>query len=180
MEPLVRPSKGARFLGISNFSPSQVDQLVAAAKIKPVVHQFETHPYLPQSDFVASHASKGIAVTAYAPLGNTNAAYGDLAKKAPPLLSHAVITEISAARGCKPAAVVLSWNLKRGVGVIPKAANLEHAKENLKGLDGCKLTDEDMSKITGIGKQTNLRVNVGGCKMMGFVCFEGLDGGPYA
>src|ERR1700760_711275 len=95
MEPLVRPKRGTRFIGISNFNPKQLDDLLKVAKIKPAVHQFESHPYLPQSDYVEYNMKQGIAVTGYAPLGNTNPVYGEAGKKAPPLLSHPVIEEIA-------------------------------------------------------------------------------------
>jgi diketogulonate reductase-like aldo/keto reductase len=73
-------------------------------------------------------------------------------------LKNAVITEIATARGCTPAQVVLAWNMKRGVAVIPKAAEVAHQKENIVTLDKCKLTDDDAAKIRGIRTTTEVRL----------------------
>ena len=75
MEKLVTPDGPVRHIGVSNFSPKQMDELLATAKIKPAVHQFEAHPYLQQRDFVAWHQQRGIAVVGYAPLANTSPYY---------------------------------------------------------------------------------------------------------
>jgi alcohol dehydrogenase (NADP+) len=72
MEKLVRPVRGTRFIGISNFSPSQVSEVVGNATIIPKVHQFELHPYLQQTAWVEENFKHDITVTGYAPLSNTN------------------------------------------------------------------------------------------------------------
>jgi alcohol dehydrogenase (NADP+) len=173
MEKLVRPTRGTRFLGISNFNPSQLDALLKIAKIKPYVHQFEAHPYLPQTSYVERNLKEGITVTAYSPLGNTNPSYAEFGARAPPMLSNKMITDVAAARGCTPAQVALAWNVKRGVVVIPKAVKPEHQKENIATYEKCKLQDEDMAKLNNVG--TALRVNVNPCKVMDYHCFDGLD-----
>jgi alcohol dehydrogenase (NADP+) len=65
MEKLVRPTKGTRFIGISNFNPKQLEDLLKTATIKPKVHQFELHPYLQQPDYIKKNLDLGISVTAY-------------------------------------------------------------------------------------------------------------------
>jgi alcohol dehydrogenase (NADP+) len=178
MEELVRPSQGTRFIGISNFNPAQLEDLLKIAQIKPKVHQFEAHPYLDQSDYVGRHKDLGITVTGYAPLGNTNPVYGDIGKKAPPLLSNNIIIDISKDRKCSPAQVVLAWNVRRGVAVIPKAVEGIHQKENFAAIKNCTITDEDVQKIKLIG--FNLRVNTNPCRSINFTCFNGLSGAPYS
>jgi alcohol dehydrogenase (NADP+) len=142
MEKLVRPEKGTRFIGLSNHSPSQVKDVVEIATIKPKVHQFESHPYLQQNDFVKQNMAYGITVTGYSPLGNTNPVHnlgvsGKDGDRAPPLLQNAAIQEIAKARGCSPAQVVLAWNTKRGAAVIPKASQATHQQENIVTLQSC-------------------------------------------
>jgi hypothetical protein len=44
MEKLIKPDGPVRFIGVSNFSPSQMEELLAVATIKPAVHQFESLP----------------------------------------------------------------------------------------------------------------------------------------
>ena len=52
MERLV--GRGTRFIGMANFSPKQVDDVLKVATVKPKVLQVELHPYLPQTEFVKS------------------------------------------------------------------------------------------------------------------------------
>jgi alcohol dehydrogenase (NADP+) len=182
MEKLVRPEKGTRFIGISNFNPTQLEDLLKTATIKPKVHQFELHPYLQQADYVKTNFDHGITVTAYAPLGNTNPVYasgyyGRTGKLAPEILSHPTIVEIAKERSCTPAQVVLAWNMNRKIVVIPKASQVAHQKENLATLEKCKLTEADSGKISAL--KTNLRVNALPCRDMKFECFAGMAGAPF-
>jgi len=175
MEKLIKPDGPVRFIGISNFSPSQLEELLAAASIKPAVHQFELHPYLPQSSFLDFHRKQQIPITGYAPLANTSPYYAMATREngAPPLLTHPVIREVAAARKCAPAQVVLAWNMKRGVAVIPKAVQGAHIKENSKASE-CQLTDEDSTKIDGISSKNLGRFN-NPCKRFRLQCYEGLE-----
>jgi alcohol dehydrogenase (NADP+) len=163
MEPLVATG-GTRFIGLSNHSPSQVRDIMSIATIKPKNHQFELHPYLPQSDWVAENFKYNISVTGYSPLGNTNPVHNlgvqanSEGNRAPPILKSPVIYEVGKTRNCTSAQVVLAWNMHRGVAVIPKAAQVEHQKENIATFDACKLTDEDAKKIDGIKATTEVRL----------------------
>jgi alcohol dehydrogenase (NADP+) len=176
MEKLVRPGGSVRFIGVSNFSPKQMEALLAVAKIKPKVHQFELHPYLQQTEFVEWHRKNNITMVGYAPLANTSPYYGganaENPSRPPILTSNPTLVEIGKATGCSAAQIALAWNLKRGVAVIPKAAKAEHQKENLE-VEKCKLTDEDMKKIAGISAKYTGRFN-NPCKSMKMPCFEGL------
>jgi diketogulonate reductase-like aldo/keto reductase len=172
MEKLAGPKGMTRFIGISNFSPKQVDDILKIATIKPKVHQIELHPYLNQDAFVNSLHSKGIAVTAYTPLGNTNPQWRATGSGAPQLLTNPAIGSVARARGCTPAQVVLAWNMKRNVVVIPKAANVQHQRENIATVDKCKLLDEDMLKIKAV--DIPLRMCMSPCQPLKNACFEGL------
>jgi alcohol dehydrogenase (NADP+) len=176
MEALLRPGGPVRFIGISNFSPAQLEELVRAAAVKPHAHQFELHPYLPQAAFVEANRRHGIAVTGYAPLGNTSPFYKFASQEngTPPLLGHAAVAEVAAARGCSPAQVVLAWNLRRGVAVVPKAVQAGHIKENIRAEEACRLTDGDARRIDAISERTSGRMN-NPCKRMRIQCFLGLD-----
>jgi alcohol dehydrogenase (NADP+) len=174
MEQLV--GKGTRFIGLANFSPKQLDQVLKIATIKPKVVQVELHPYLPQEDYVKSIQSKGITAMGYSPLGNTNPVYTRTRDKATQILSHSSIKSIAQAKGCAPAQVVLAWNMKRDVVVIPKAGQTSHQKENLAAYEKCKLDDEDVKKINKISEKQAFRMNGDLCNPypLNNLCWETL------
>jgi alcohol dehydrogenase (NADP+) len=178
MEKLVRPDGPTRFIGISNFNETQVDELLASATIKPKTHQFELHPYLQQPDFVAYHARVGIPVTAYAAMGNMSPFYArgliGNPTKPPKLASNPVLAAIGAARGCSSAAQVgLAWNMGRGVAALVKAAQTAHARENVEALGRCVLTEEDVRTIEDMQARWSVRVN-NPCSYWRIPCFAGL------
>jgi alcohol dehydrogenase (NADP+) len=167
MEKLVRPVNGTRFIGLSNHSPDQVSSILANATIKPRFHQFELHPYLQQQDWVQQNFKHGITVTGYAPLSNTNPvhnlAVSDKASNSAPIIVNTpTVKKIAEARGCSPAQVVLAWNLARNVVVIPKAARVEHQKENIATLEKCKLTETDVKEVNALNIPLRLYQNACG------------------
>jgi alcohol dehydrogenase (NADP+) len=173
MEALV--NKGTRFIGISNHSPAQLQDVLSIATVKPKAHQLEIHPYLPQTSYVQTTLRAGIKVIGYTPLGNTNKVYGAVTRRATPLLANPVLTAIARERGCASAAQVsVAWSIKSGVVPIPKAAMAAHQKENLAAVAQCKLTDGDAQKIANIG--VRLRMNGALCMTFNNVCWAGLEG----
>ena len=68
----------AKNLGISNFNGQAITDLLSFCKIKPIVHQIETHPYLLQQNLVDVTQKNGIHVLAHTPLGRGDGYAGDL------------------------------------------------------------------------------------------------------
>jgi alcohol dehydrogenase (NADP+) len=178
MEQLLKTGR-VRNIGIANFSPDQVKELIEKSNIKPAVHQMELHPYLPQDKWIRAHLVHGISITSYSPLGNQNPTYGDRArrspttqKKAPLLLKDQIINDIAEKRHCTPAQVVLAWGMSRGTSVIPKSKHKEYIKENFEALK-CVLQGDDFGRIEKLGEEPrrfNNPSNGWGVKL-----FEGLD-----
>ncbi|KAK5118417.1 hypothetical protein LTR62_002931 [Meristemomyces frigidus] len=139
-----------RHIGISNFDPSQLKDLLAHTSHPPAVHQMELHPYLQQRDWLDFHTKHGIHVTAYSPLAGSNPTYdqGDL----PQLLNNTVLTKIAHKRGCTPAQVALAWGMSRGTSVIPKSQHAERITENLHSL-ACVLKEKDLEKLAKLGEE---------------------------
>jgi len=149
MEELLEKGK-VRNIGISNFTKSEIEELLRDAKKKPDITQIETHPYLQQAEFVKWLQDQGIEVTAYSPFGNQNPIYGDkeLVRDDP------VIVEIAKKYSKTPNQILLSWGATRNVSVIPKSTNPQRIKENM---DIIELSSDDMAKIAKIDK--NKRFN---------------------
>lgn len=139
-----------RHIGVSNFSPSQLKDLLNHTSHPPSVHQMEMHPYLQQNEWLQFHADHGIHVTAYSPLAGTNPTYsaGDIV----PLLDNSVVHKIAEKRGCTPAQVALAWGMSRGTSVIPKSQHEERITENFESL-GCELKTKDIEKIDKLGEE---------------------------
>ncbi|KAL9125855.1 MAG: hypothetical protein Q9217_005000 [Psora testacea] len=175
MEALL-PTGKVRHVGVSNFSPRQLDDIISNADVKPAVHQFELHPYLQQTDWVEWHHAHGISVTAYSPLANANPVYGSPGQdtKTPPsLLENKEISDIAQARRCTNAQVALAWGIGRGTSVIPKSQHADRIRENFESTK-CELKDEDYRTITAVGKKYLHRFNKPG-KDWGVPLYEDLD-----
>ena len=67
--------------------------------------------------------------------------------------------------------------MQRKVVVIPKAAQVEHQKENIGTSYSCNLDESDVKKIEELKAQ--LRLNAMPCRGLKFACFEGLQGAPF-
>lgn len=161
-------------IGVSNFSPAQLKDLIAQSSQKPFAHQFEAHPYLQQPGWVQWHKDNDIHVTAYSPLANLNPGYGN-GKDAPPsLLEEKEISEIAKERGCTNAQVALKWGMDRGTSVIPKSSHVERIMENYKA-QNCTLERDDYETIGKVGKRYLTRFN-DPSEGWGVRLFEGLEG----
>ncbi|KAF9016047.1 reductase AKOR2 [Hymenopellis radicata] len=118
MESLLETGK-VNAIGVSNFSPKTLDQLLKTAKVVPAVNQVELHPYLVQEDLRRYCKNKGIVLSAYTPSGR------DTVRKDPKIL------ELAAKYNLTPTQIILGWHLARGVPIIPGSKNAERQKENL-------------------------------------------------
>lgn len=144
MEDLVRANL-TRHIGLSNFAQRDVELVLSECEICPYAHEFETHPYLQQQAFVDWHATKGVAVIAYSPLGNTNPTYRGR-KELQPLLRDPFWVELAGKKGCTVAQAVLAWGMQRGTVVIPKSTSDGHLLENVAARE-VRFTEEEMRAV---------------------------------
>lgn len=167
MEDLVRDNK-TRYIGISNFAPADIETILDVCDICPYAHEFETHPYLQQQDFVDWHLTKGIKVIAYSPLANTNPHYDS---GVPAVLDDPFWKRMAATKNATVAQTVLAWGLQRGTVVIPKSVHEDYIDEN-QGALSIVFAEEDMLEAAEQDKK--LRMNDPG-KEWGVDLFKGLD-----
>jgi diketogulonate reductase-like aldo/keto reductase len=149
-------------IGISNFNVQLILDLLSYAEIKPVINQVEIHPYLPQEDLVAFCKKYGIEVVAYSPLSGAPKPNGT--NPAIELANEPVIQELAKKYKKSPQQIILNWHLGRGIIAIPKSSNPIRVAENF-NIDDFELTQEELDKITGLGR--NLRT----CDAKGFSFF---------
>lgn len=112
----------ARSIGVSNFTPAQIERIVEATGVWPAVNQIELHPELSQAEARAWHAEQGVAVESWRPLGNG-------------LVDHPAIVRIAQAHGRTPAQVILRWHVELGLIAIPKSARPERIAQNIDVFD---------------------------------------------
>ena len=143
MEELLAEKK-VRAIGVSNFTPDRLADLMAFNKVKPAVNQVEINPFNQQLHAVPWMKSKGIQPEAWAPFaeGRNN------------LFTNPVLTEIGKQYGKSVGQVVLRWVLQRGAVVLAKSVRQERMRENIDVLD-FSLSESDMTRIAAMDTATS-------------------------
>ncbi|XP_019629580.1 PREDICTED: 1,5-anhydro-D-fructose reductase-like isoform X2 [Branchiostoma belcheri] len=136
----------ARSLGVSNFNSQQVDRVLQACRIKPVVNQVELHPYLPQLDLIKYCQSKDVILTAYSPFGSTPEVGNE-----PRLLEDPVVVAIGKRHRKSPAQVLLRYHLERGISVLAKSITPTRIRQNLEVFD-FRLTEDDIRTLNSLDR----------------------------
>jgi len=135
----IKASGKARAIGVSNFLPEHLDQLLENATVTPSINQIEFHPHLQSPDLIDYCADHGIMVEAWSPL------------KAGQIIDDAGLTAIADVHGVTVAQVVLRWMLQRGIVVIPKSVTPSRIAANA-DLYGFELSDAEVATIDAMDR----------------------------
>jgi len=138
MEELYESGK-IRAIGVCNFYPDRLTDLCLNARIAPMAHQVELHPFFAQTGAIENMKSLNVQPEAWGPMAEGK--HG--------IFTHPVLTEIGQKYGKTAAQVALRWNVQRGVVIIPKSIHKERMEENLNIWD-FTLSKEDMAAIAGL------------------------------
>merc|ERR1712130_21245 len=130
-----------RSIGVSNFEPSNLFDLLSFAKIKPVVNQVEVHPFFIREDLVNICQSYGMHVTAYSPFGNG----------VKEVFTNEELKDIASKHNKQVGQVILRWLIQRGLSTIPKSVHEERIVQNIDLFD-FELTQEEMERIASLDK----------------------------
>ena len=133
-----------RAIGISNFYPDRMVDIVSFARIKPMVNQIETHPLNQRVEDHKWMEKYGVQHEAWASFGEGKGG----------LFTNPVLTEIGAKYGKSAAQVMLRWALQRNIVVLPKSTHKERMIQNLDVFDFA-LTDGDMAAIAELDTKTS-------------------------
>ncbi len=131
-----------RAVGVSNFEPDRLIDLIAYTDVKPAVNQIETHLYCQRQSEHSWEKKYGVAHMAYAPLGQG---------KANAMYSEAEVVKLAEKYGKTPAQILLRRSIQDGVTVIPKSVHPERIAENINVFD-FELTSEEMAALRSLDK----------------------------
>lgn len=144
-----------KHIGVSNFSATKLQNLVALSRIKPAMNQVELHPLLQQPELKDYCDVEDIYLTAYAPLGSGDRPDFFRNDESPVPLELPLIKSIASQHQVSPAQVLLAWAMQRGTAVIPKTVKLDRLKENLSACE-LKLSDREMAQIKNLDQHCRL------------------------
>eukprot|EP00164_Ancoracysta_twista_P000163 GFYU01000236.1.p1 GENE.GFYU01000236.1~~GFYU01000236.1.p1 ORF type:complete len:318 (+),score=125.84 GFYU01000236.1:84-1037(+) len=135
-------------IGVSNFTVQQLQHLEKFWNVVPAVNQVELTPYLPQSELVEYCQSKGIALTAYSPLGAPGLKVTK-GEKTHQLLEESVVTGLATKYNKSPAQILIRFAIDRDSIVIPKSVTDSRIVSNQDVFD-FQLTKEDVSALLSL------------------------------
>ncbi|MFI6404806.1 aldo/keto reductase [Streptomyces sp. NPDC050548] len=135
----------ARAIGVANFYPDRLLDLIANNETVPAVNQIETHPFFQRADYQALMSGHGVRIQSW----------GGFAEGRNDLFTNPLLTEIGEAHGKSVAQVVLRWLTQRGVITIPKSVRPERMAENIDVYD-FELTDDQLARIATLDTGSSL------------------------
>lgn len=138
MEDLYREGK-IKAIGVSNFLPDRLMDLIVHNEIVPAVNQIETHPFYQQAESAAFMKEQGVQHQSWAPFaeGRGN------------LFVNDTLASIAAKHGKSVAQVVLRWLVQRDIVVIPKSVRQDRIVENIDIFD-FELSGDDIRRISAL------------------------------
>ena len=127
----------AKAIGVANFYPDRLVDLIEHNEVTPAVNQIETHPFFQRTadhEIMREH-------------GVVHESWGPFAEGKNDLFTDPTLSGIGAAHGKSVAQVVLRWMVQRDVVVIPKSVRRERMEQNFDIFD-FELSDEQMQRIS--------------------------------
>jgi len=144
MEELYR--KGLiRAIGVSNFQPDRLMDLIVHHEVVPAVNQIEIHPFQHQIESIGFMKEYNIQPEAWGPFaeGRNN------------IFQNEVLESIAEKHNKTVAQVILRWLIQRGIVAIPKTVHKERMVENISVFD-FELDQEDMDRIATLDTKKSL------------------------
>jgi 2,5-diketo-D-gluconate reductase A len=135
MEEALKTGK-VRAIGVSNFHPDRLMDMIIQNEVVPAVNQIEVNPFLQQDESVAFMREHGVQPEAWAPFaeGRNN------------LFQNEMLTDIARKHRRTVGQVVLRWVVQRGIVALAKSVRKERMEENLRVFDFA-LDESDMAAI---------------------------------
>ncbi|ODP26312.1 aldo/keto reductase [Paenibacillus sp. PK4536] len=135
MEELYKEGK-IKAIGVSNFLPDRLMDLIVHNDILPAINQVETHPFHQQIDNATFMKEQGVQIQSWGPF----------AEGRNQMFSNELLTSIAEKHSKSVAQVILRWLVQRDVVVIPKSVRRERLAENF-DIFSFELSREEMEQI---------------------------------
>jgi len=134
-----------RAIGVSNFQPDRLIDLIIHNEVVPAVNQIETHPFHQQIETQKFLQENNVQIESWGPFaeGKNN------------LFQNELLRSIGRKYNKTVAQVVIRWLTQRGVVTIPKSVHKERMKENFNSLD-FELGNEEMEAIKTLDTNASL------------------------
>lgn len=134
-----------RAIGVSNFHPDRLIDLIVHNEIIPAVNQVETHPFHQQIETQQFLQENNVQIESWGPFaeGKNNIFHNEL------------LASIAKKYNKSVAQVILRWLTQRGVVAIPKSVRKERMEENFNIFD-FKLSEQDMNAIKELDTKASL------------------------
>lgn len=123
-----------RAIGLSNFLPHHMENILAGCTVRPAVDQIEYHPGYSQEATVQYCKEKGILVQAWSPIGRSR------------VLEDPLVCELAAKYQVSPAQICLKFAVQRGIIPLPKSSSPERMKQNM-DLFSFEMDQEDIWRL---------------------------------
>ena len=135
MEKLYKEGR-IRAIGVSNFYPDRLVDLILHNEVAPQVNQIETHPFFQRSDYQKLMIERGVQMESWAPF----------AEGRNDLFHNELLSGIATSHNKSVAQIVLRWLIQRNVVVIPKSVTPSRMVENFNVFD-FELSENEMDSI---------------------------------
>jgi len=122
MEEILKSGK-ARAIGVSNYGPHHLEELLESSNYGPSVNQIEIHLWLQRPYLIEATRNSGAAPMAYSPLARGQK------------VNDEKLISLSKELGITPAQIAIKWCMDQGYITIPKSANEKRIIENLQSLE---------------------------------------------
>jgi diketogulonate reductase-like aldo/keto reductase len=144
MQELYREGR-VKAIGVSNFHPDRIIDLIVHNEVVPAVNQIETHPFHQQVETQKFLQENGVQIESWGPFaeGKNN------------IFENELLRSIADKHQKTVAQVILRWLTQRGVVAIPKSVRKERMAENLNVFD-FELSSDDMDSITTLDTEQSL------------------------
>jgi len=141
MEDLYRGGR-VRAIGVSNFPPDRLMDLIVHNQVVPMVNQIETHPFNQQIETQKFLQAHNVQLESWGPF----------AEGKHHIFENEVLRSIASKHRKTVAQIILRWLTQRGVVAIPKSVRKERIEENFDVFD-VQLTPEDMAAIATLDRK---------------------------